>query len=104
MGFTKISCSLQRNPLIWKRFPSLCRSSINLDSKDLNEIKEQKPSFVGEGLFMKGKFTKKYGRFKKKKGKVLQNRNPCPRPHNITMLRQIKLAIGGIRFNSILFI
>ena len=46
----------------------------SLYSKDLNERKEHKTSYVGKGLSVKGKFPKKDGRFeKKKKGKVLQN-------------------------------
>lgn len=38
-------------------------------SKDLNEQTEQKPSSVGEGFSVKGKFLKKYGKFEKKNGK-----------------------------------
>lgn len=44
-----------------------------LNSKDLNERKENKPSSIGEGLSIKGKFSKKDGKLKKKKkGKVQQ--------------------------------
>ena len=41
-------------------------------SKDLNEQKEHKPSKVGEGLAIKGKFLRKDGKFNKKKGKSQQ--------------------------------
>ena len=40
-----------------------------LYSKDLNERKEHKPSTVGEGLAVKGKFLRMNGKFDKKKGK-----------------------------------
>lgn len=35
----------------------------------MNEGKENKPSSVGEGLFVQGKFLKKDGRFEKKNSK-----------------------------------
>lgn len=38
--------------------------------KDFNEETEHKPSSVGEGLSVKGKFLKKDGSFEEKKGKV----------------------------------
>ena len=40
--------------------------------KDLNERKEHKPSTVGKGLAVKGKFLRKDGKFDKKKGKSQQ--------------------------------
>lgn len=40
-----------------------------LFSKDLNKIKEHKPSSVCEGLSVRGKLSKKNGKFEKKKGK-----------------------------------
>lgn len=43
-----------------------------LKYKDLSEQKEYKSSSIGEELFVKGKFSKKDGRFEKKKDKVLQ--------------------------------
>lgn len=41
-------------------------------SKNLNERKEHKPSFVGKGLSVKGKFLKKDDKFEKKNGKGQQ--------------------------------
>src|ERR1051325_3973334 len=43
-----------------------------LYSKDLNEQNEHKPSTVGEGLVVKGKFLRKDSKFDKKKGKSQQ--------------------------------
>jgi hypothetical protein len=43
-----------------------------LYSKDLNERKKHKPSLIGESLSVKAEFTKRDGKFDKKKGKSQQ--------------------------------
>ena len=73
-------CSLPKSHAHFKETLLYGRESLTFEdiqsalySKDLNERKEHKPSSVGEGLSVKGKFLKKDGRFEKKKGKVLHN-------------------------------
>lgn len=68
-------CSLPNSHDHFKETLLYRRDSLNFEDvqlgmyyKDLNEQKEHKPSSVGEGLSVKGKFLKKDGRFEKKKG------------------------------------
>src|SRR4051812_47455150 len=69
-------CSLPRSHAHFKETILYGRDSLTFEevqsalySKDLNERKEHKPSTVGEGLAVKGKFLRKDGKFDKKKGK-----------------------------------
>ena len=69
-------CALPRSHAHFKETLLYGRESLTFEevqsalySKDLNERKEHKPSTVGEGLAVKGKFLRKDNKFDKKKGK-----------------------------------
>ena len=71
-----LMCALPRTHAHFKETLLYGRESLTFEevqsalySKDLNERKEHKPSTVGEGLAVKGKFLRKDGKFDKKKGK-----------------------------------
>src|SRR4051812_40921938 len=66
-------CALPRSHAHFKETLLYGRESLTFEevqsalySKDLNERKEHKPSTVGEGLAVKGKFLRKNGKFDKK--------------------------------------
>ena len=72
-------CSLPKSHAHFKETILYGRDSLTFEevqstlySKDLNKGKEHKTSSLGEGLYVKGKFFKKDGRFEKKKGKGQQ--------------------------------